>query len=101
MESLLENIRDGEHDGALDQIVEAVRERKKTLANWTMRSLKPGDEVRFSDQIRPKYLVGRTATVQKINRQSIVVSCPDDPTYGRFCGSQNVRCPNTLIEGLA
>lgn len=91
----------GEHDDALVNIDQAITERRKSLARATALTLCPGDEVRFSDTIRPKYLIGKTATVYKVNRQSIVVSCPDDPSYGRFQGSYNVRCPNHLIEGLA
>jgi hypothetical protein len=101
IDDILDGIFEGEYDDSLDQITDAVQERRRANARKTTRRLNPGDEVRFSGEIRPKYLIGMTATVVKINRQSVVVSCPNDPAYGRFSGSRNVRCPNTLIEGLA
>jgi hypothetical protein len=99
--TLLDSIIGGAHDSDLDAIVGAIRDRQKILAARTVAAIKPGDTVRFSNEIRPRYLVGKTATVVKVNRQSVVVNCPADPAYGRFEGARNVRCPNALIEGLA
>jgi hypothetical protein len=99
MNEVINSIEDGNCDDDLAAILDAVRLRQKTLAARQVRDLSPGDTVRFSDAIRPKYLVGKTATVVKLNRQTVVVDCPDDPSYGRFSGSSGVRCPNSLIEG--
>lgn len=101
MSATIADIQDGKLDDDLDIITEAIRDRRKLLASRKVIGIKPGDTVQFSDNIRPKYLVGRTATVVKRNTKSIVVSCPDDPAYGRFQNSKNVRCPNDLIAGAA
>lgn len=99
--SIATDILNGQHDSELDSIVAAIQGRRKALSYVTVAKLGPGDEVQFSANIRPKYLVGKTATVVKVNRESVIVSCPSDPSYGRFNGSRNVRCPNNLIAGLA
>lgn len=90
----------GNYDSELDILSQAIATRKASAVKQMVGALRPGDEVRFSSFIRPRYLEGKTATIVKINRQSVVVNCPADPTYGRFNGSKNVRCPNSLIEGL-
>lgn len=92
-------ILDGDLDGDLDRLTAAIRDRKQTVAARVRYQVRPGDTVRFSDVIRPRYLVGLTATVTRANPKSIVVSCPQDSAYGRFAGAQNVRCPLELIEG--
>jgi uncharacterized protein YkvS len=93
----------GEHDENLAEIVEAIKQRRKVLAadKVSEQGIEVGDTVEFSDIIRPKYLIGRTATVDKINAKSVVVTCPDEPGYGRFQGKSRIRCPKTLIAGLA
>lgn len=101
MNKTLLSIINGESDSELDAIAEAVRTRKHALASINVVSVSHGDTVRFSDRIRPKYLVGLTAEVVKRNPKSVVVNCPSDLRYGRFSGARNVRCPNDLIERLA
>jgi hypothetical protein len=90
---------DGDLDKELDLLADAVRSRQDYLAKRAVVGIRPGDTVRFSDSIRPRYLIGQVAKVQKVNPKSIVVDCPVDPSYGRFSGSQNVRCPVSLIAG--
>ncbi len=99
MNEVINSIEDGACDDDLTAIISAVRSRQQILAARNVRVLSPGDAVKFSDSIRPKYLIGKTATVVKLNRKTVVVDCPDDPSYGKFSGSSNVRCPNSLIEG--
>lgn len=81
----------------LEAVMSAARDRKQTLANVNAATVSIGDQATFSDLIRPKYLVGLPVTITKKNGKSVVVSCPDDPRYGRFQGLKNVRCPNELI----
>lgn len=100
-QDIIAAVHNGDLDEHLDSLLRHIASRNKTLTDRTLATVKPGDEVTFSDQIRLKYLIGLTANVVKRNRKSVVVSCPDDPAYGRFQNSQNVRCPNDLIAGLA
>jgi len=97
-------IRSGAFDPAdLAAIDSAVRTRRKIEIERKVQDLgiAPGDTVKFSTAIRPKYLIGATAEVVKVNQKSVTVKCPDDPAYGRFQGKRSVRCPNGLIEELA
>lgn len=93
------SIINGEADADLDEITRAIRVRREVLTSITVGKLVPGSQVHFSDSIRPKYLAGMTATVVKVNPKSVIVSCPDDPAYGRFRNGKNIRCPNSLIAG--
>lgn len=97
-----ENIITAIHSGELDDIIStielAIKVRREQIATQFSRSLTVGDTVEFTNEIRPKYLIGKTATVEKINRKTVTVSCPDDPSYKRFMNSSGVRCPNTLIR---
>lgn len=95
---IINNIEDGDFDTILNDIIEAVSLRKDIVADRLVRGISIGDEVRFSDSVRPKYLAGKTATVTKINRKTIVVDCPDDPSYKKYRNSKNVKCPNSIIE---
>lgn len=97
--AIIDTIIGGGHDDSLDSLSDAIKQRRQIVAARTASSLRSGDTVAFSDLIRPKYLVGLTATVVKVNRQSVVVNCPDDASYGRFRNAKNVRCPNSLIAG--
>lgn len=94
---IAEKIALGEYDDELDQIAQAVAHRRKSVAGAKRFTLNVGDTVTFSDTIRQKYLVGKTATVVKVNQKSVDVECPSDLTYGRFCGLKNVRCSLELI----
>lgn len=94
-------ILDGELDGDIAVLIDALRDREGYLAKRALVGIAKGDTVRFSDTIRPRYLIGLTATVRKVNPKSIVVDCPTDPAYGRFSGAQQVRCPVSLIAGKA
>jgi hypothetical protein len=91
-------ILDGKHDDALESIIESIKMRRATIASALRFKINAGDTVTFSDAIRPKYLAGKPATVVKVNRGSVVVSCPHDDAYGRFSGLKSVRCPLNLIN---
>jgi hypothetical protein len=88
----------GKFDDILDHLEWAINMRREEVAAQFSRSLTVGDTVEFTDDIRPKYLIGKTATVEKINRKTVTVACPDDPSYKRYRNSRGVRCPNTLIR---
>jgi hypothetical protein len=97
-EEVATNIATGEFDDILNHLELSISVRREQLASQFSRSLKVGDVVEFTSDIRPKYLIGKTATVEKINRKTVTVSCPDDPSYKRYRNSRGVRCPNTLIQ---
>lgn len=100
-DEIIDAILNGKLDEHLDTLDAVIQDRRTLNTTRKMATLKPGDTVVFSDSIRPKYLVGKTATVVKRNPKSVVVSCPDDLSYRRYRNAKNVRCPNSLIAGKA
>lgn len=92
------DILSGKHDAVLDAISQAVAQRRQVLARHELTSIKIGDNVRFSARIRPRYLSGLTAKVTKVNGASVTVDIDNNPAYGRFQGSRNVRVPAALVE---
>lgn len=97
-ENIVTAIYNGELDDVLGAVGLAIEVRREQIAKQFSRSLAVGDVVEFTDDIRPKYLIGKTARVEKINRKTVTVSCPDEPSYKRYRNSEGVRCPNTLIR---
>lgn len=89
----------GEFDGELDEIIEAVKQRRKVLTAKKARALKVGDKVRFNDQASPKYLFGQLATVThpaRAGAQSVQVQL--DEAVGKFSGNHPLRCPVAIIN---
>lgn len=97
---VLDAIVGGECDHILDVVIDSVADRRAILARRMLRQLEAGDMVRFGDQISPKYLIGLTVTVTKVNRKSVIVSVPNDPLFGRFRGKRSIRVPLSLIEAV-
>lgn len=95
---LINRIMDGSHDDELDSIVQAVRDRKASLARVGIASINPGATITLSRTIRPAYLRGLKATVKKVNGASVVIDIDANPAYGRFSGARNVRVPAVCIE---
>lgn len=97
---IIANIRDGYHDDDLDRFTQTIKTRREYLATAKRWEFQPGDTVRFNSQINPKYLVGKTAVVSKVNRKTASVRCPDNyRDYHRFSDTI-VRCPLELIEAV-
>lgn len=90
----------GKHDAELDGIITAVRSRQKALAAANVAAVTKGDTVVLSDDIRPRYLAGQHATVERVNQTTMTLRLTD-PTTGRRFGSGPFRCPVTLIAGKA
>ena len=90
----------GQHDADLDSIEKAVRERRRIIASAAVADVRRGDTVRFNDTIRPKYLAGLRATVERVNGKSLAVRVvPEDAPLAQRFGHGAFRCPVTLIEG--
>jgi hypothetical protein len=68
---LLDHVEDGRLDSILDELANAVRERRRTLYDRERRALeqaakkafKEDSRVEISGGIRPKYLLGATGTI--------------------------------------
>ena len=85
----------GEYDEYLDNIVEAVNNRKRDMAPkiWEFRV---GDKVRLVNA-HPKYLNGHTAEIIKVNRSKVVIRL-DESASSRFSKFTPITTPLTMIE---
>lgn len=85
----------------IEQIAEAVRERRHALRERGIRLLKrslhEGSVVRFADNVKPQSLAGLAVTVVKVNRTRALVSVPDEPEYGSY-RNHKMHCPLSLLE---
>lgn len=99
--SLLDAIAAGELDDHLTALAQAIEARRELL--YTVRSatalaaLCPGDVVRFTHAISPRYLAGRHATVVDVDGSAATVRL--ERPVGRFTAGQ-VRCPPLALERL-
>lgn len=99
MGDVLEYISKCDHN-ELSMIHLAFNDRKQMLAKLQGYQMKVGSKVKFTPAINPKYLSGLPVTVTKINRESVIVSCPDESSYGRFRNLKKVRVPLTVIVNV-
>jgi uncharacterized protein YkvS len=89
---------------ALRRVADAVVVRRKALrqvaVSRTMLLLRPGDRVRFTDEIRPQELGGLTAVVQRLNETTVMVVVDEEHAMraGRFAGPAPIKCPAHLLE---
>jgi len=83
-------------DEELYRIGRALAYRKDVKRQTQRSTIKVGDAVRLTDQVRPIYMQGRTAKVVQVNRTRFVIVL--DVPAGRFHG--RVTVPMTLIEKI-
>lgn len=83
--NVADDILSGVYDDYMDLIESALNQRKDTVAARLVRTLNPGDVITLAN-LRPKYLVGLTATVIAAGN---VVEARVEDTYaaGRFRNS--------------
>ena len=83
----------GECDEFLKSIIDTAQLRQTQLKP-KIYEFSVGQRVKFSNTVRPKYLVGAMGTVQKINRTKIVVDL--DERHERFY--RNISTPLAMVE---
>lgn len=81
-------------DTDLQVVSQAVKLRKEQLAYRIGFSLNPGDQIRTTSGLSPKYMCGVTGVVRKVNTKRVVIDF-DEPV-GRF--HRNVTVPLTCVE---
>lgn len=92
---IIHSILDGDNDGEFDEIIQAIKVRRKSMDAGKVLGLRVGDRVRFNSRTRPQYLVGVEGEVVKKNQTSVTVK-PDE-ALGRFSGDP-IRCPVGLVD---
>lgn len=83
----------GECDEFLKSIIDTAQLRQTQLKP-KIYEFNVGQRVKFSNTVRPKYLVGAMGTVQKINRTRIVIDL--DERHERFY--RNISTPLSQLE---
>lgn len=90
-----DQIRSGHHDLELDELAQAIKERRKiirqSVADRNRRTLKAGDTVVLHG-LRPQRINGLTARIVRIDRTRALVHVENHPIAGRH-GDQDVRVP--------
>jgi hypothetical protein len=86
-------VLNGECDEFLDEMIKTIKLRKDALIPqiWEFR---PGQPVRLSNNVRPKYLAGAQAVIKKVNRTKVVIDL--DKPHGKFY--TNISTPLSMIE---
>lgn len=95
---MIQDIINGKMDAELDAIASAIRARRDILEKQKMFQFKPGDRVIFNRLTRPKYLVGQKATVQYLNRETVVVTIDDTAGLVKYRGQ--IKTSANLIDKL-
>ena len=99
--TIVTDIISGVHDSELDSIREAVKQRHKLKQNETAAKnfieISVGDKIVFKD-IRPKYMIGKIATVTAKRRTKLEVKL--DRPVGRY-GESTVVVPASCVEKVA
>ena len=96
---VIAEISKGTFDGQLRTLNDVVKARKQRVAEQTLYSLQPGDLVRI-DNIRPKSMCGKIATVVQTNRTTISVRFGADAgRHGGLCRVPSACCEK--VEGNA
>lgn len=80
-------IVNGAYDTDLDFIIQTATDRQTFMRRNTIDI---GDHIKITGQIRPKYMIGATGTVEQINRTTATIRF--DNTGTRYAG-QAVRVP--------
>lgn len=83
--SVMDLILGGNADGELDEIIEAVRQRRQVLARRAAKQFAEGDRVVVVDNVSPKYLIGATGVVVN-QRSDKTVNVRLDQQHGRYKG---------------
>jgi hypothetical protein len=83
-------------DAELALIARAVRQRRAAIQQLKLQHLSVGDRIRFTKNVSPKYLAGRTATVKRITAKHVFV---DGAEVGsRFRNNPMCRVFKSTIE---
>jgi len=95
--SIIETIFGIDDPGELSRISDALRARSKELESRKAWQFKRDDKVVFNSKASPKYLIGVTGVVKKVNKTRAIVAI--GPDGGRFANSQP-SCPFAIIDKI-
>lgn len=96
-EDIANAVRSGSFDEALGAIVNVIQLRRQQLAADLAIALKPGDRVRISSNVRPKYLAGVAGTVLGHSDRGLSIEL--DQSRGRF--GRRITCAATILNRIS
>jgi hypothetical protein len=98
MTDIVNDIVKGDFDNHLDEIANAIHNRRDIVNRIKTISIPIGATVKFNDKINPKYLKGQEVTVKKVNKKTVVCDFPINESFKRFSGAANVKVPTSTID---
>lgn len=99
MNPIVQAVLNGEADEDFAALVEAIADRKALLARQVARTLKHGDTVRVVGDLRPRYLIGLTGKVERVNQKTVTMNFDDPEAARRY--RAGVRMPIEYVEVVA
>lgn len=82
----------------IDAARDLIAARRDVIAQINTSDLGVGDTVILTDPIRPVYMQGQEATIQKVNGKTVVVDFPENPILRRYSGANGVRVPKSCVQ---
>lgn len=99
IKDLVTLILDGAADKHLEAIIDAIHDRRKSLSDRKIYELARGDTITFNNKVRPKYLQGLLAEIEKVNKTTVTVKIVEEDKYSaRRYGYGAFRTPVSLVE---
>lgn len=99
IDQICSDILDGKYDAFRFHLMDALQARSQALmpkvAKLAARDFRIGNLVKFNDKVSPKYLIGRTAKVTKVNRERVKIVLAED--CGRFRAGKQIACPVSIL----
>jgi hypothetical protein len=93
--SVIEMIREGDMDEALDDLSIAITLRRQKISGE--KHFSRGQTVKVIGKLRPNYLFGHTFPVLRVLGKTVEVQVPLDAKYRRYAGNKT-RIPKTALE---
>lgn len=91
---LLIAIQLGIGDDRLADLEHEIKRRKRSK----VVAFQADQKVKLNEKVSPKYLVGATAVIRRVNKTRVVLDFDPGQNLGRFGSGIGVTCPPDIIE---
>jgi len=95
---IIQAIESGQLDLHLVLVKEVIDKREDKITREWLRTLTLGNIVVFKDEVRPNYLRGAQALVERVSGTTVTVSLLNPA--GRYRPGEHIKTPASLIEPL-
>lgn len=93
-DEILHVVRTGKADSVLSDLDRAIKARQRAKGS----SFRPGDKIRLNDTVRPRYLIGASGTIVRVNQKRCVVNFDSGQDLGRFAPGYGITVPFGMLE---